>query len=170
MSKEDKLHVILTYGDLKMEFSGTAESVLQAINSFIAKEIPSLNLAKKVSVVYSAQDLIERFGELVKLTPEGPRVWKEGKNLSDKDVVCLQLIGAKLAYELGKMNKQALTIQEIVSWTGLKQKSVSSRLSELAKMGYVDKETIDSRVAYKITTQGIAWINSVLERKLGRQR
>lgn len=170
MNNEGKLYIILTYGNLKMEFSGTPESVLQAINSFIAKEIPSLNLAKKILVAYSAQDLIDKFGELVKLTPEGPRVWKEGKNLSDKDVVCLQLIGAKLAYELGEIDRQALTIQEIVSWTGLKAKSVSSRLSELAKMGYVDKETIDSRVAYKITTQGISWIALVLEKKLGRRK
>ncbi|MGI0085256.1 MAG: hypothetical protein ACREBQ_09255, partial [Nitrososphaerales archaeon] len=69
-----ELKVEVSYGDLKASFSGDPETVLHSINSFIGAEIPALNLARKLSISFTAQDLAQKFQDYVRITPEGPRV------------------------------------------------------------------------------------------------
>ena len=78
--RDEKLSVAITLGDARAEFSGFPEIVMQAINNFIAKNIPEIDLAKKLSLNFSTKDLVEKFKEYVKITPEGPRVWAERSN------------------------------------------------------------------------------------------
>ncbi|MEM2101804.1 MAG: winged helix-turn-helix domain-containing protein, partial [Candidatus Nitrosocaldus sp.] len=88
-----------------------------------------------------------------------------GKRLSDKEIIALQLVAYKIMFELKRFNTPSMTAQEIQSITGLKPKSVSSRLSELVKAGYVEKEAGEQGARYKITTQGIHWLNNTLTNK-----
>ncbi|MEM3382593.1 MAG: hypothetical protein QXL52_04470 [Nitrososphaerales archaeon] len=169
MSEEQKtINVIITYGELKAEFNGDPRSVLVSINEFLAKHIPKIDLASKVTVNYSLNDLISMFGEYVKITPEGPRVWVGEQKLSDKSILGLQLVAAKINHESGKASSPSLTLNEIRSATGLNPKSISSRMSEMLKWGYVDKEVSEEGVCYKITTQGINWLNQILMKKAGK--
>jgi DNA-binding HxlR family transcriptional regulator len=52
----------------------------------------------------------------------------------------------------------------------LNPKSISSRLSELVKSGYVyksvDKENQLEVVVYGITTVGISWLNNAITKKI----
>lgn len=167
MSEENKLHVTISYGGAKVEFLGPPESVLVSVNKFIAKQIPTLDLAEKISVNYSTTELVEKFGDYIKMTAEGPRVWVSDRKLSDKDKVCLQLVAAKIGYETGRVESSSLTLQEIHGSTGLNTKSISSRLSEFSKASYVEREQTDQGVRYRVTTQGVNWLNGVLEKKIG---
>lgn len=167
LSEEEKLRVTVAYGGSRAEFSGTPEAVIVSVNKFLAKQIPALDLADKISVNYSVADLIDRFGDYVKITAEGPRVWISNYKLSDKDTVCLQLVAAKIGYQTGRSETPSLTLQEIHGSTGLKPKSISSRLSEVTKAGYVEREQTEQGVRYKVTTQGIHWLSGVLEKKIG---
>jgi len=170
MSQEDnKLRVSISFGASRAEFSGDPEAVLVSVNNFIAKQVPALDLANKITVNYSVADLIKMFGDYVKITEEGPRVWASSSKLSDKDTICLQLVAAKIGYETGKSQSPSLTLQEINSATSLKPKSISSRLSEISKAGYVEREQTDQGVRYKVTTQGIHWLGNVLEKKVQHQ-
>jgi len=169
VSKEQKiLNVTITYGELKVEFSGDPQYVLASINEFLAKHIPTIDLASKVTINYSLNDLISMFGDYVKITPEGPRVWIGEQKLSDKGILGLQLVAAKINYESGKVASPSLTLAEMKTATGLNPKSISSRMSEMLKWGYVDKETSEEGVRYKITTQGIHWLNQMLIKKVGK--
>ena len=94
------------------------------------------------------------------------RVITEGKKLTDKEFVALQLIACKLANALGKIDSVDISIQDLQVATALNPKSLSSRLSELAKVGYVQKDNSDTGVKYRITTQGIHWLNSILSKKV----
>ena len=168
MSKEQILNVAITYGELKAEFSGDPQQVLTSINEFLAKNVPNLDLASKVTINYSLNDLINMFGDYVKITPEGPRVWIGEQKLSDKGILGLQLVAAKINHESGKVALPSLTLTEMRTATGLNPKSISSRMSEMLKWGYVDKETSEEGVRYKITTQGINWLNQMLVKKVGK--
>lgn len=167
LSEDNKLRISVSYGDSRAEFSGDPATVLVSVNNFIAKQIPALDLAHKITVNYSVTDLIKMFGDYVKITEEGPRVWTSNHRLSDKDTVCLQLVAAKIGYQTGKSESPSLTLQDIHNATALKPKSISSRLSEVSKAGYVEREQTDQGVRYKVTTQGIHWLSGVLEKKLG---
>ena len=167
MSEENKLQVTITYGSSKTVFLGKPETVIVSINQFLSKQIPALNLAEKLTLNYSISELIDNFKEYIKLTEEGPRVWMQNRKLSDKDTVCLQLITAKIGYMTGNLTSPSLTLQDIHNSTNLKAKSISSRLSEVTKNGYVERDNTDKGTKYKITTQGIHWLSDILEKKLG---
>ena len=159
------LTVTVDYGTLRVEFSGTPESVLLSVNSFLAKQIPAIDLAARISINYAASDLVSMFGDVVKLTPEGPRVWKGDHRLSDKEMVALQLVAARIAHDSGRAASIGASLQHLAAATGIAPKSISSRLSELTKLGYAERAEDGQSVAYRVTTQGIHWIHSRLGRK-----
>ncbi len=167
MNEGNKLQVTITYGSTKAVFSGKPETVIVSINQFLAKQIPALNLAEKITLNYSVSELIDNFKEYIKLTEEGPRVWLPNRKLSDKDTVCLQLITTKIGHMTGILESPFMSLQDLHNSTNLKPKSISSRLSEITKSGYVERDHTDQGAKYKITTQGIHWLSGVLEKKFG---
>ena len=170
------INASITLGDIKVQFNGSAESVLTSIINFVTKHVPTLELARKISLNYAVTDLIETYSNLIKITPEGPRViisdlYEIGiKKISDKEMVALELIASKIAKDLGKISGYAMQASEIQSTTALNPKSVSSRLSELVKAGYVvrdnTKDGIGSTVVYRITTSGIHWLTSTMIKRI----
>jgi predicted transcriptional regulator len=167
------VNVSIAVGEIRVEFNGSPESVMRSAIGFLAKQIPTIDLARKISLDYAVTELIDIYSDLIKITPEGPRVIPEvdnveAKRMSDKDKIMLQLVASKIAKDLSKIQNEGMQLQEIYNSTSINPKSVSSRLSELVKAGFVSKgnpEDETDRVSYKITTQGIHWLNSVIGRK-----
>ena len=83
--------------------------------------------------------------------------------LSDKDIVALQLVAARLAKELGKTTDDSLLVSEIHSATALNPKSISSRISEMSKAGHVARSEEPGK--YRITTPGIHWLGQTVAAK-----
>lgn len=167
------VNVSIAVGDIRVEFNGSPESVMRSAIGFLAKQIPTIDLARKISLDYAVTELIDIYSDLIKITPEGPRVLPEidnaeAKRMSDKDRIMLQLVASKIAKDLSKVQNEGMQLSEIYNATSINPKSVSSRLSELVKAGFVSRgspeDDID-HVSYKITTQGIHWLNSVIGRK-----
>jgi len=166
MSQSDSVNVIVTVGDVKVQFSGSAESVMASVMSFLSKQVPSMDLARKILLNYSAQELIEAYSHLIKITPEGPRVIPDSNaRLSDKDMVGLQLVAARISRDLGRLQDDAMQVSEMHTATALNPKSISSRISEMAKAGHVARDEKEPG-RYRITTAGIHWLNSTIARKL----
>jgi DNA-binding HxlR family transcriptional regulator len=172
-NNNENVNVSITIGDIKVQFNGSAQSVMTSVITFLTKQLPTIDLAKKISLNYAATELIETYSNLIKITPEGPRVIpvldeESGmKKLSDKEMVALQLIASKIAKDIGKISDDAMQASKIQSAMTIKSKSVSSRLSELVKAGYVARDNTkdDSAVVYRITTLGIHWLGSTLSKR-----
>ena len=166
MSQIENVNVIVTVGDTKVQFSGSVESVMASVMNFLSKQVPSMDLAKKISLNYTAQELIDTYASLIKMTPEGPRVILDSDaKLSDKDIVALQLVAAKIAKDIGRLQDDGMQVSEIHSFTALNPKSISSRISEMAKAGHVARDEKEPG-KYRITTVGIHWLNSALAKKI----
>jgi len=160
-----ELSVTITHEETKIDFKGNPEDVLHSINEFLLKSIPSLELAQKITINYSLDDILSKFHNLIKLTSEGPRIWTNSKKTSDRERICLQLLANYVGFLAGK-NNSFTSISDICHLTDLNPKSVSSRLSELQKLCYVDKKNIDRKIMFKITTQGINWLeNTMIDRR-----
>lgn len=158
--------VTITVGDVKVQFSGSAESVMSSVMNFLAKQVPSMDLARKISLRYTAPELIENYSNLIKITQEGPRVIPDsGINLSDKDIVALQLVAARIAKDLDVVPSDAMQVAEIQASTALNPKSISSRISEMAKAGHVVRDENEPG-KYRITTAGIHWLSSTMAKKI----
>jgi predicted transcriptional regulator len=163
----DLVTASITVGDVRIQFNGGAESVLASVVSFLSKEVPGLDLARRISLNYSVTELIDTYSSLVKITPEGPRVINDSDaKLSDKEVVALQLVGAKIAKDLGKAASDAMQVSEIHSATALNPKSISSRISEMLKSSHVERDSAETS-RYRITTSGIRWLHSTISKKVG---
>lgn len=165
MQSEKELSVSVTYGETKVEFSGSPEVVMRSLHEFIAKVIPNIDLARSISINYSLNDLVQIFKDYIRITPEGPRVWKDDKKLSDKEIILLQLVAARVANLSGKSQTDTMSANEIEAVTGLYPKTVSSRLSELTKLALVERITEEGSGRYKITTIGINKLNEQLTKK-----
>jgi predicted transcriptional regulator len=162
---EQSVSVSVTVGDVKVQFSGTAESVMASVFSFLSKQVPAMDLAKKISLSYDVSELVNRYAHLIKMTPEGPRVIPDSDaKLSDKDMVALQLVAARIAKDAGRTQDDAMQVSEIQSATALNPKSISSRISEMVKAGHVARDEKEPG-RYRITTAGIHWLNSIVDRK-----
>jgi predicted HTH transcriptional regulator len=167
-STERQLAVSVTYGEVKVEFSGSPDVVFRSLHEFISKEVPNIDLAKSISLNYSLNDLVTTFKDYIKFTEEGPRVWAQDKKLSDKDIVGLQLVAAKAAMLSGRAKNDDMSVNELQAATSLISKTIGSRLSELNKAGAVDRVEGEGTGRYRITTTGIHWLNSQLSKKYPR--
>ncbi|HYY40940.1 MAG TPA: hypothetical protein VE692_06790 [Nitrososphaera sp.] len=166
MSQAENVNVIITVGDVKVEFSGSAEHVSASVMNFLSKQVPSIDLARKILLNYAAQELIEMYSHLIKITPEGPRVILDSDNkLSDKDIVALQLVASRIAKDLGRLQDDSMQVSEIHTATALNPKSISSRISEMVKAGHVTRDEKEAS-KYRITTAGIHWLNSTIAKKI----
>jgi len=167
------VNVTISIGDIRVQFNGSADSVISSVISFLTKQIPALDLANRISLNYTITELIQSYSDIIKITPEGPRIIPildgvELRKLSDKQIVALQLVASRIAKGLGKIEDDRLHMSYLQSATGLKSKSISSRLSELVKVGYVQRDVVrdgGELPAYRITTAGISWLNSMLAKR-----
>jgi hypothetical protein len=172
------VNVTISIGDIRVQFNGSADSVITSVISFLTKQIPTLELANRISLNYTIAELIQSYSDIIKITPEGPRIIPildgvEIRKLSDKQIVALQLVASRIAKGLGKIEDDRLRMSDLQSVTGLKSKSISSRLSELVKVGYVQRDAVNTGgelPAYRITTAGISWLNSMLAKRKKIQR
>jgi len=138
---------------------------MRSLHEYVSKWIPNMDLARVISVNYSLNDLIQMFRDYVRVTPEGPRVWTQDKKLSDRDVILLQLVAARIASLSGKSASDAMGVGEIESATGLYPKTISSRLSELTKSANVERVDSDQGGKYRITTVGTSRLGEQLSKK-----
>jgi hypothetical protein len=167
------VNVTISIGDIRVQFNGSADSVISSVISFLTKQIPALVLANRISLNYTITELIQSYSDIIKITPEGPRIIPildgvELRKLSDKQIVALQLVASRIAKGLGRIEDDRLHMSDLQSATGLKSKSISSRLSELVKVGYVQRDVVrdgGELPAYRITTAGISWLNSMLAKR-----
>lgn len=156
---------MVTLGDDRVEFSGSPEVVMRSLHEYISKMVPNMDLARAISVNHSLNDLIQMFRDFVRVTPEGPRVWTQDRKLSDRDVIMLQLVAARISNLSGKTLSDAMGVAEIEGATGLYAKTISSRLSELAKSADVERVESDQGGKYRITTAGASKLSEALSRK-----
>ena len=163
-----QLKISLFYGELKVDFSGSPEHVMRSLNSFVSERIPELNLAKKLILNYNSVELAKEFQDYVKITPEGPRVITDEK-LSDRELVAARLLAQKIAFETGNASSLSLPLLSLVESTALNPKTLSSRLSELAKLGYVIRESSGEITLFRISTEGIRWLKESLAKKRVRK-
>ena len=60
------VNVSITLGDVKVQFNGSPESVLASVINFMTKQVPTIDLARKISLNYAVTELIELFSNFIK--------------------------------------------------------------------------------------------------------
>ncbi|MEM2119347.1 MAG: hypothetical protein QW840_04415 [Candidatus Bathyarchaeia archaeon] len=152
MEEARKVTVSVRFGETEQTFSGDAESVWLSINKFFSELLPSFNISKKLVLNVDLQKLVKDCEGIIAFSKEGTNLLVPRAKLTDNEVLGLLLLAAHVGFELGLLNNNSVSRDELVARLGKDAKIVSTRLGELVKSELATKTAEEK---YKITTFGI---------------
>jgi hypothetical protein len=151
-SGETKLTVHVKFGDVEKTFSGSLEEVWLSLNRFFGEFIPSFNVARKLVLSVDLQGLARDCEGVIAFSKEGVNLLVSKGKLTDNETLLLWLLAYYVGFQLGLVDGDAVSKEELQAKLGKSGKITSTRLGELVKSGMVAK-TADDR--YRITTFGV---------------
>jgi predicted transcriptional regulator len=153
MPSKMKLHIKTSFGEIVVE-GDSATEVLETL-----KSMPP-NFTAEVSGLVSSKltpPTKMQLEGIVELTDEGPVI------TTQKSLTHYETIGMIL-YALENKTGTGAQIQKLLQSSGIKS-MVPARLNEMTRRGMVFKPT-PSRPEFKLTTQGVRWIEDTVLPKL----
>lgn len=152
-----KIRVSIEYEGLNYVVEGDPEYVVRNVLDWIYNSLPQIDLARRLMLNVDYQKLSEVLSRYVYISREGEVVFKENseQRFSQSNKILIALGLANLLYHIGKRDVNGYLLQELSKYLSSSSKTVSSRLSELYSLGYVDKEKTEKGVLYRITLKGI---------------
>jgi len=161
LSKEEStLEVIVKFKDVETKFIGTPHDVFQSLLKFINQILPRYELISELTLSVDIEELLKNVKGLIAFTPEGIVVTVPRDKFSgERDIILVHLVKSYIGYKTKLLEKDSLTMTEILALTGGKTGTVGARLSEMVSLGWVERL---GRGEYRITTLGVkAFMNEV---------
>lgn len=149
---EDTVTVHVKYGQIEQTFTGKADAVWMSVNKFFSETIPAFSIAREVTLTVDLAELIEEAKHVIVIAPEGPEVLVPKEKLTDSEALQFNLLGAYLAFRLGKRVTDAMTKDELQAKLSKSSKITGTRLGELVKEGSIVRT---DEGGYRLTTVAI---------------
>ncbi|MEM0010416.1 MAG: hypothetical protein QW424_07280 [Candidatus Bathyarchaeia archaeon] len=150
---EKSLELTVKYGDIETKFVGKPDEVIRAFLNFVSRFLPAYDLANQLTLSIDLEGLMRSVKGLIAFTPEGPVITISRERIGgDRNAVMLNLVKAYIGHKVGRLEKDSLSVADLVAATGCKSGTVAARLSELTDMGMVERV---GRGEYRVTTLGI---------------
>ncbi|HZD12272.1 MAG TPA: hypothetical protein VE177_01975, partial [Candidatus Binatus sp.] len=130
---------------------GTPEAVLRELLSYISTVYPSIELVSRVVLTVDAKEFLEACSGSLAASPEGLVILKDVSHLRDRELLMLQLAGARLMQLLGKRESDTVSLEELTRTMGRPTGTVAGRLSELWKEQLIERV---GKGSYRLTTMG----------------
>lgn len=144
--------VHVKFDDVEKTFSGNVEDVWLSLNKFFNEFLPSFNVAKNLMLNVDLQGLAKECEGLIAFSTEGANILAPKTKLTDNETLLLWLLAHYIGFQLGLVENNAVSKEELQAKLGKSSKITSTRLGELVKSGLVAKTAEDK---YKITTFGV---------------
>jgi hypothetical protein len=152
MTSQDEVEVTIRYRDVQNTVKGNPDQVFRAVFQFLAENIPAYDVVSKITLVVDFADFLKETAGVFAVTPEGVVVLTPPEALTDRELVLLYLVRAKIGFETGRSEKETLLASDLVSLTGKGSGTVAGRLSELSGEGLVERT---GKGEYRVTTFGL---------------
>jgi len=152
VSQQSQLEVTIRYRDVEKTIRGSPEDVFRDVFRFLCETIPTLDTVSKITLTVNFADFLKEAAGVFAVTPEGVVVLTPLEALTDRELVMLNLVKAKVAFETGKSEKETLLASDLISLTGKGSGTVAGRLSELSGEGLVERI---GKGEYRVTTFGL---------------
>jgi len=149
--EQPKLKVHIEYGDLKAELEGDANAVFAGFVDFLKKTYPALETLSKIQLTVDLRRLMEEAEGIIGLEPSGPVIMVEG-GLTIEEVLSLMFAGALIGNQLKLFDKDTLTLEEMVRFSGKSRGALTGTLSRMKDKRLVEKV---EGGGYKITPMGV---------------
>jgi hypothetical protein len=152
MGEVGRVTVHVKYGGVEQTFSGSVEDVWLSMSKFFNEFLPTFEIADKLVLKVDLQRLLRDCEGIVAFSAEGVNLLVPRGKLTDNEVLGLLLLAGYVGCQLGKLETDVVSRDELQVRLGKDAKIVSTRLGELVK-GELAVKTADEK--YKITTFGI---------------
>jgi hypothetical protein len=152
MSEEGQVEVAIRYRDVEKTIRGKPEEVFRGVFQFLSETIPALDVVSRITLTVNFADFLREAAGVFAVTQEGVVVLTPLEALTDRELVMLHLIRAKVSFETGKSEKETLLASDLISFTGKGSGTVAGRLSELSGEGLVERI---GKGEYRVTTFGL---------------
>lgn len=157
MTEEDALCVNIVYRGVETTFKGRPDQVYRAVISYLEKAIPAFSLASKVSFSLDLQKILSDVKDVLAYVPDQGMIFIDSlSSFPASDAVMLYLLKCYLEHSLGMRDSPSAAIGDIKSALTHPEKSLSSRLTELMKRGWVRRI---GRGSYVATLVGVREIS-----------
>jgi hypothetical protein len=152
VSEQGQIEVVIRYRDIEKTIRGSPEDVFRDVFQFLSETIPALEVVSKITLTVNFADFLKEAAGVFAITPEGVVVLTPPEALTDRELVLLYLVRAKVAFETGRSDKETLLASDLISLTGKGSGTVAGRLSELSGEGLVERI---GKGEYRVTTFGL---------------
>jgi hypothetical protein len=152
LDQEATIEVTIRYRDLEKTFRGSPDQVFRGVFQFLSETIPALDVVSRITLSVNFADFLKEVAGVFAVTPEGVVVLTPPEALTDRELVLLYLVRAKVAFETGRSEKETLLASDLISFTGKGSGTVAGRLSELSGEGLVERT---GKGEYRVTTFGL---------------
>jgi hypothetical protein len=150
--EESEVTVQVRYHGVEETFSGSVESVWLSLSRFFNQFLPSFDVAQRLTLNVDLQKLTKECESVIAFAKEGPYLLVQRSELTDTETLSLLLLAGYVGHQLGRVEKDAVSKEELQARLGKNAKITSTRLGELVKNEIVAK-TSDEK--YRITTFGL---------------
>lgn len=152
MGEVGRVTVHVKYGDVEQTFEGSVEDVWLSVNKFFREFVPTFEIAKKLVLSVNLQQLAKDCEGLIAFSKEGANILVPRGKLTDNETLGLLLLASYVGFQLGRLESDGVSRDELQARLGKGGKIVSTRLGELVKSEMALKMADEK---YKITTFGI---------------
>ena len=152
LSEQGQVEVVIRYRDVEKTIRGKPEEVFRGVFQFLSETIPALDVVSRITLTVNFADFLREAAGVFAVTPEGVVVLTPLEALTDRELVMLYLIRAKVAFETGKSEMETVLASDLISFTGKGSGTVAGRLSELSGEGLVERI---GKGEYRVTTFGL---------------
>ena len=118
MSDQTQIEVTIRYRDVEKTIKGNPQEVFRSVFQFLSETIPALDIVSKITLTVNFADFLKDAAGVFAVTPEGVVVLTPPEALTDRELVLLFLVRAKVSHETGKSEKETLLASELISFTG----------------------------------------------------
>ena len=152
MGEVGRIVVHVKFGDVEQTFTGNVDDVWVSLNKFFGEFIPSFEIAKKLVLNVDLQKLVKECEGIIAFSKEGSNLLVSRNRLTDNETLALWLLAKYVGFQLGLVDGDAISKEELQAKLGKSGKIASTRLGELVKNEFAVK-TADEK--YRITTFGV---------------
>lgn len=148
-----RLKIVIQFGELKGEAEGSPEEALRFVLSFLQQHLPSYSLAHRLAAGPDLSQIADALQDYIGYSEgEGLFIRPVARGLPTSQLILLFLVKQKLENLTGLSQKSSVSLPELAEALGVKPKTLTARLTELARLGFVKRV---ERGEYQITAIGV---------------
>ncbi len=161
--KPEKVHVQIKYKDVVQEFSADPQEAWLLLNQFFKELVPSFEIAQKLWLNVDIQQLAEDLNGIAAFSSDGASLLVPKNKLTDNEALLVWLTSYYVGHELGLLNSDSLSKEELQIKLGKSGKITSTRLGELVKSEMAAKTAEDR---FRITVFGAVQVQKEIIPKI----